>query len=87
MNIANRDTGNFVHFWWYFRLNIYISTDIELQHRENMKFRLTFHIKLVSSFKILIFGQFMVQNLSNLVRMPIMSIIRCLGCPTVLLFF
>ena len=32
-------------------------------------FRLTLHIKLVS-LKILIFEQFMSQNLSNLVRMP-----------------
>ena len=24
MNIANRDTGNFVHFWWSFHLSIHI---------------------------------------------------------------
>ena len=27
MNIGNRDGGNFVHFWWFFRLSIHISTD------------------------------------------------------------
>ena len=46
MNIANRVMDNFVHFWWSFRLSVHNSTDIELT--EYMKFRLTFHIKLVS---------------------------------------
>ena len=48
MDIANRDTGNFVHFRWSFRLISHISTDIELYLTENMSFSLTFHIQLVS---------------------------------------
>ena len=43
--------------------------DIELIFIENLKFVLTSDIKLVSV-KILIFAQFLSQNLSYLVRMP-----------------
>ena len=40
--------GNFVHLWQFYGLNIHISTDIEPLLTQNMKFRHTFYIKLVS---------------------------------------
>ena len=40
--------GNFVNFWGYYGLSFHILIDIELQITENIQFRLTFDVKLVS---------------------------------------
>ena len=62
--------GDLVHFMRLFDQKIHSQLGIELIFEENVQvIRLTFHIQLVS-FKILIFAQFMVQNLIYLVRMP-----------------
>ena len=62
--------GDFGHFLRLFDQRIHSKVDIGLIFIENVKFRLTLHIKLVSFKNITIFTQFMGQNISYLVRIP-----------------
>ena len=47
-NIANRDIGDFVHFWLFFWPNIHILAVIELEIDWEVYFKTTNHIKLLS---------------------------------------